>query len=58
MATRRIKVRGIRRREIDTDKLALALWLMAKAEVERSRSRDAADKRARRGGAEDIIDAR
>lgn len=53
MATRRIKVRGIRRDEIDTDKLALAYWLMAKRAVEEKREREAAEKAERRKGRAD-----
>jgi hypothetical protein len=48
MAQRRIKVRGVRRSEIDTDKLALAYWLMAKRAVEEKREREAKDKARRR----------
>jgi hypothetical protein len=48
MTQRRIKVRGIRRVEIDTDKLALAYWLMAKRAVEEKREREAKEKAKRR----------
>jgi hypothetical protein len=50
MTTRRIKVRGIAREEIDEDKLALAYWLMAKSAVEQKRVREAEEKKKRRGG--------
>ncbi len=52
MANRRIRVRGIRKDEIDADKLALAYWLMAKRSVELKRERDAEDKKKRRGAAD------
>jgi hypothetical protein len=47
MAHRRIKVRGVRRAEIDSDKLALAFWLMAKRAVEEKREREAEEKKTR-----------
>ena len=50
MSQRRIKVRGIRRDEIDIDKLALAYWLMAKRAVEEKRQREAEEKAKRREG--------
>lgn len=50
MAYKRIKVRGVRREEIDTDKLALAYWLMAKRAVDDKRQREADDKAQRRRG--------
>jgi hypothetical protein len=53
MASRRIRVRGVRRSEIDADKLALAYWLMAKRAVEEKRAREAAEKAGRRKGASD-----
>ena len=53
MASGRIKVRGIRRAEIDADKLALAYWLMAKRAVEDKRAREAAERANRRKGASD-----
>lgn len=49
--TRRIKVRGIRKEEIDSEQLALVYWLMAKRAVEEKRERDLADKRRRRAAA-------
>lgn len=45
---RRIKVRGIRREELDDEKLALAYWLMAKRAVAEKREREAKEKEARR----------
>lgn len=48
MSRKHIKVRGIRREEIDADQLALVYWLMAKRAVEEKRERDLADKRRRR----------
>ena len=56
MAQRRIKVKGVRREEIDADKLALAFWLMAKAAVEQKREREAAEKKKVRKGRE-VADA-
>lgn len=53
MTLRRIKVRGVRREEIDTDKLALALWLMSKRAVEEKREREATERASRRKGAAD-----
>jgi hypothetical protein len=53
MASRRIRVRGIRREEIDADKLALAYWLIAKRAVEDKRGREAAEKAKRRREASD-----
>ena len=50
MSQRRIKVRGIRKDEIDIDKLALAYWLMAKRAVEEKRQREAEEKAKRREG--------
>ena len=45
MAKQRLRVRGVRRTEIDADKLALAYWLMAKHAVDQKRSRAAEAKR-------------
>jgi hypothetical protein len=45
---KRIKVRGIRKDEIDTDQLALVYWLMAKRAVEEKRQREREDKKRRR----------
>jgi hypothetical protein len=50
---RRIKVTGVRKETIDTDKLSLAYWLMAKRAVELKRERAAAEKRAFRGTSDD-----
>jgi hypothetical protein len=47
MRRRRIKVRGIRRQEIDTDQLALVYWLLAKRAVEEKRQREADEKKQR-----------
>lgn len=41
MTSKRLRVRGVRRTEIDADKLALAYWLMAKHAVDQKRSRAA-----------------
>lgn len=50
--SKRIKVRGIRKEEIDTDQLALVYWLMAKRAVDDKRAREAEDKRQRRDAKE------
>lgn len=47
MGRRRVKVRGIRREEIDTDTLALAYWLMAKHAMEEKRRQQSKDDAAR-----------
>jgi hypothetical protein len=54
MGRRRIKVRGVRRAELDTNQLALALWLMAKRAAEEKRDRRAGLRRIRR----EVDDAR
>ena len=48
MATRRIKVKGIKRDEIDTEQLALVYWLMAKRQLREKREREAQEKAQRR----------
>ena len=53
MTHRRIKVRGIRKEDIDGDQLALVYWLMAKRAVEDKRERDEDEKRKRRSTRED-----
>lgn len=50
MRRKRLRVRGVRRTEIDADKLALAYWLMAKHAVDQKRSRAAEAKRVSAGG--------
>lgn len=50
MAQKRLRVRGVRRSEIDADKLALAYWLMAKHAVDQKREREARERRARSRG--------
>lgn len=45
MTQKRLRVRGVRRAEVDADKLALAYWLMAKHAVDQKRSRAAEAKR-------------
>jgi hypothetical protein len=47
--TRRIKVQGVRRDEIDTEQLALVYWLQAKRVLRERRERDAKAKAKRRG---------
>jgi len=48
MPHKRIRIKGIKREQIDTDKLALAYWLMAKRAVEEKRKREAEDSKKRR----------
>jgi hypothetical protein len=48
MATRRIKVKGIRKDEIDTEQLALIYWLQAKRVLREKREREAQEKAKRR----------
>jgi hypothetical protein len=48
MATRRIKVKGIKREEIDTEQLALIYWLQAKRVLREKREREAQEKAKRR----------
>jgi hypothetical protein len=48
MATRRIKVKGIKRDEIDTEQLALIYWLMAKRVLREKREREARERAKRR----------
>jgi hypothetical protein len=48
MGHKRIKVRGIRKDEVDTDQLALVYWLMAKRAVEEKRQREREAKKRRR----------
>ncbi len=57
MGQRRIKVRGIRKEEIDSDQLALVYWLMAKRAVEEKRQRDAEARRRRRANRQGGADA-
>lgn len=47
--TRRIKVQGVRRDEIDTEQLALVYWLQAKRVLRERREREAKAKAKRRG---------
>jgi hypothetical protein len=48
VARRRIKVRGVRKREISTEELALVYWLHAKRTVRERREREAQEKAKRR----------
>jgi hypothetical protein len=41
---RRIKVKGVRRSEIDTEQLALVYWLQAKRILREKREREAKEK--------------
>jgi hypothetical protein len=45
---RRIKVKGVRRAEMDTEQLALVFWLQAKRVLREKREREAAEKAKRR----------
>jgi hypothetical protein len=47
--TRNIKVRGVRKREIDTEQLSLIYWLQAKRILRERREREAKAKARRRG---------
>jgi len=46
--SRRIKVKGIRKSEIDTEQLALVYWLQAKRVLRERREREAQQKAKRR----------
>jgi hypothetical protein len=50
-SSRRIKVKGVRKDEIDTEQLALVYWLQAKRILRERREREAKakDKKARGG---------
>ena len=45
---RRIKVKGVRKSEIDTEQLALIYWLQAKRVLRERREREANEKAKRR----------
>lgn len=45
---RRIKVKGIKKSEIDTEQLALVYWLQAKRVLRERREREAQEKAKRR----------
>jgi hypothetical protein len=49
MATRRIRVKGIKKDEIDTEQLALIYWLQAKRVLREKREREAQEKAKNRG---------
>lgn len=49
MATRRIKVKGIKKSEIDTEQLALVYWLQAKRMLRERREAEARAKAKRKG---------
>jgi hypothetical protein len=46
--TRHIRVKEVRREVLDDDKLALALWLLAKSAVESKRAREAEERKRKR----------
>jgi hypothetical protein len=58
MPHRRIRVKGVRKEEIDTDRLALAYWLMAKRAVEQKRQREAEERKARRAAGTERVEDR
>jgi hypothetical protein len=45
---RRIRVKGVRKSEIDTEQLALVYWLQAKRVLREKREREAQEKAKRR----------
>jgi hypothetical protein len=45
---RRIRVKGVRKTEIDAEQLALVYWLQAKRVLRERREREAAEKKKRR----------
>jgi hypothetical protein len=47
-SARRIKVKGIKKSEIDTEQLALVYWLQAKRILRERREREASEKAKRR----------
>ena len=47
---RRIKVRGVRREELDSEKIAFVFWMMAKRHVEEKRQRDQQERDKRQAG--------
>jgi hypothetical protein len=49
MSTRRIKVKGIKRDEIDTEQLALVYWLQAKRVLREKREREVRERDKRHG---------
>jgi hypothetical protein len=49
MATRHIRVKGIKKDEIDTEQLALIYWLQAKRVLREKREREAQEKAKSRG---------
>ena len=54
---KRIKVKGVRKRELDTEQLALILWLQAKRVLRERREREAKARaaRAERDGAQEHV---
>ncbi len=48
MRQRRIKVRGVQKGELDTEQIALVLWLQAKRVLRERRAQEAAAKAKRR----------
>lgn len=47
MTTKRIKVRGVRRRELDSETLAFIFWRLGKLSVQERREREAREKAKR-----------
>lgn len=50
---RRIRVKGVRRSEIDSEQLALIYWLQAKRVLRERREREAQEKAKRRGSVDE-----
>lgn len=48
MATRRIKVKGVRKDQLDTEQLAMIYWLQAKRVLRERRQREERAKAAKR----------
>jgi hypothetical protein len=46
--TRRIKVKGVRRQELDTEQLALIFWLQSKRVLRERREREARERDAKK----------
>jgi hypothetical protein len=48
MATRRIKVKGVRRKDLDTEQIAMIFWLQAKRVLRERREREARERAEKR----------
>jgi hypothetical protein len=49
--TRRVRIKGVRKKQIDADTLAFVYFQLAKARVEEKRRREAAERAKRQGAA-------